>query len=321
MDVLQVVDQVVVDALSNYKEFVKDQCIKCDRCKKNCDFLEKYDINLFDFTNGEDLRFSCFLCDKCKQVCPKDLSGKDLALEFRKENNGNYLTAFLKNHYPLKNNCAKKSSSLLFLGCNYPANYPKTSEKLIEICAQKGIDFSIDCCKKPAIEQGYSPNFKGLKDLFEKKEVDELITACPNCYDTLKNIGINVIDVYSFLKRENIGKKIDKKIDIFFPCPDRYKREIFKSIKYFIDDYNDKFKEVDCCGLGGSAIKNEKELVDKKQEDIKRLNTNGIYTYCASCSGMFKSYGQKNIKNILSEILDVNEEVSDNRLKNRIKYK
>ena len=40
-----------------------------------------------------------------------------------------------------------------------------------------------------------------------------------------------------------------------------------------------------------------------------------VYTYCSSCSHAFDKYEIANVKNILSEILDVHEEPSSNTLK------
>ena len=64
---------------------VKD-CIHCNLCKKNCDFLKKYDMDLEGFSKREDLAYHCFLCGKCNQVCPKDIDGKEIALNMREKN-------------------------------------------------------------------------------------------------------------------------------------------------------------------------------------------------------------------------------------------
>ena len=37
-------------------------CIKCNLCKKHCEFLNKYDMDLDVFSNREDLAYNCFLC-------------------------------------------------------------------------------------------------------------------------------------------------------------------------------------------------------------------------------------------------------------------
>ena len=56
-------------------------CIKCNLCKKHCEFLNKYDMDLDVFSKREDLAYNCFLCGRCKEVCPKDIDGKTIALD------------------------------------------------------------------------------------------------------------------------------------------------------------------------------------------------------------------------------------------------
>lgn len=301
----------------------RKECINCNACTKNCNFLTKYGINLNDFSYRDDLKFSCFLCDKCLEVCPKNLSGKEIALELRQSNPPNTTKIeLLKNNYKFKNNSNKKSEYLLFLGCNYPGTYPKTCEKLINICKEKGIDFSIDCCKKPVYEFGGKADFKSIEKLCEVKGTKTLICACPNCYHLLKEkLNINVISVYEFLYENGIGKKIDKEIPIFFPCSDRISKKMFSHIEKFVEKHKSPYDEVNCCGLGGGAREFEKDLLEEKKEKLHKLWEGSIYTYCASCSGIFNKYKLKNIKNILSEILEVKEEPSDSYGINVIKYK
>ena len=311
------------EIMNTMMERTRRDCIDCGLCTKNCEFLTKYDMNLKDFCNRENLRYSCFLCDTCRAVCPKDLSGREIALEMRRKNTaGTFSTKFMKNNYKLRNNSNKKSSDLLFLGCNYPGFYPKTCEKLIEICEDYGIDWSVDCCKKPVYELGDKPALDNLSDLFKEKETKRIITCCPNCFHFLKDkLEVEVIDAYQFLIEKGIGTIIEEEANIFFPCSDRYNHEIFKSINKFIPNYKDSYKSVNCCGLGGGAKKHEPSIIEATKNNLTRLNTKNIYTYCSSCSGIFRTYELKNIKNVLSEVLDVHEEVSSDYAKNVMRFK
>ena len=62
-----------------------EKCINCKLCTKNCDFLEKYNMDLSDFSKKEDLAYNCFLCGKCREVCPKDIDGKAIAIDMRQK--------------------------------------------------------------------------------------------------------------------------------------------------------------------------------------------------------------------------------------------
>ena len=309
----------------NAKENIRKNCINCNKCKNSCVFLEKYDMNLKDFNFRDDLRYSCFLCDKCKKVCPKDLSGKSLALGMRRKNPREAKkTIFMKDKYKLSNNSNKKSNTLLFLGCNYPGYFPKTSQALIDICKSHGIDYSIDCCKKPINDMGAEASHENLQELFKQKNTKRLITACPNCYHFLKGKleGIEVVDPYYFLKAIGYGTKIKEKAHIFIPCSERFDKDILENIKYFAEDIDyTAYEDIICCGMGGGASKKEPDLVGKIHKNIKVKNLNNIYTYCATCAGSFKASRIDNIKNFLSEILEVHESPDPAYTKNVLAYK
>ena len=310
--------------MGKISEKIISECIDCNLCKNNCDFLKKYDINLKAFAKNNELRDSCFLCRKCYEVCPKKLDGKALALEMRRESPRKYRRVqFLKEDYKFRSLTDKESETVLFLGCNYPGIYPKTCEKMIEICKEHNIDYMVECCRKPVFEKGVEPDLTPLYKAFEKKKTKGIITLCPNCYHFFKeNLkGYEIISPFTFLKSIGYGKKIEEHAEIFFPCSDRYNLEIFEDIKYFLTTYEDNFKDINCCGLGGGASSYEKDLLIKKGEKLKNKQKNNIYTYCSSCSGIFNKYNIKNIKNILSEVIEVHEEVDKNYLLNVLMYK
>ena len=304
----------------------RKECIDCGMCTKQCTFLSKYDINLKDFTYKEDIRFECFMCDNCKDVCPKDLSGSQICRQLKEKDIKNEKKLkFMKNPYLFKNTSDKKSEKLLYFGCNYPGYYPKTCEKLIEICKEYNIDFSVDCCQKPIYDNGSEVDYTNMQINLEKKGVKTIICVCPNCYHTFKKTSnFDVISIFEFLYKNNIGKKIDTKANVYFPCSDRHTLEIFEYIKKYLVDYNSPYESINCCGLGGGVIQQNKQIamqISKQFEHIMKDKVQNIYTYCSSCSGQFAKYKLNNIKNILSEILDVNEAVSSNYAVNIIKYK
>lgn len=302
-------------------EKAKRECINCNLCTKHCSFLTKYNLNLKDYTSREDLKNECFMCDSCRHYCPKDLSGAEITKKFKSKSKNKFLIALSKDPYIFNNNSDKKSKTLLFLGCNYPKYYPETCEKLISICRDKDIDFSVECCRKPLYENGVAPTSK-LDDLLKLKGTEKLICLCPNCYHTLKdNLSIEVISVYEFLKQENIGSTIMESADIFFPCSDKYNLEIFKYIKPLLHSYQDSFSDINCCGLGGGVLSKNKDIGNEIKSQILAKEKSCIYTYCSSCSHAFDKYGISNIKNILSEILGACEEPSSNTLKNSLYFK
>lgn len=304
----------------NYLNYVKDNCINCGKCTSNCPFLSKYNINLKDFTDREDLAYSCFECNKCEYLCPKDLNGKYISLLLRKKNPKYKFVKLTKDRYPFRNltNTKKSSPDLLYLGCNFPAFYPETSKVLIKLFKDNNFTFSIDCCRKPAASSGYkeenSPNLeKEIKEL----EVKRIVTACPNCYHYLDGkYNAEVISIYKWLEEYDYIIDIEKECNVFFPCSDRYNREIFEVIKRHAPKWNDKFVSTNCCGAGGLASKIEKNIAEEMTASIQNEE---IYTYCATCSMRFSKYNK--VHHFASAFIGIDEDVDTNFFKNALKAK
>lgn len=306
-------------------EKTNNECIECNLCKRKCDFLKKHNMNLKDFTERKDLASNCFLCDDCKFVCPKKLSGKEIAIELKQKQKNNfniYTTSFLKNHFIGKNISKQKSETLLFLGCNFPAFYPATAKRLVEIAGEKNIDFMIDCCKKPIEDVGGKVSTQGLEKILKIKQTKKLICVCPNCFYFFKRkLNLEVESVFQFLFENNIGKNILGGANIFLPCPDKKTKEMFAFVQKFFDNCQTPFSDVQCCGLGGGAGKNDAELLSLIKNKLYKHKAENIYTYCSSCASSFQSFGLPNVKYVLSEILDINEKIETNFLKGSLKSK
>ena len=296
-------------------------CIDCGTCTKKCEFLTKYDINLLDLSKRPDLAYSCFLCDKCYQVCPKDISGNEIALNLRDltPKPFRYLN-FQKSPYLFANNSPKQSRELVFFGCNFTGYYPKTTRKIIEIFGEAGIDFSIDCCGKPLYEahRGYfDETKKHLDELFAAKGVETLICACPNCYHFLKDkVSVKIKTLYEKYEELGLAADIEEEAYMFFPCPERNGREIFNTMAHRIKNKKESFRDVNCCGLGGLARGEEPEIAKQYPITVRNKNTPNIYTYCATCAGNFAKNGCKNVKHVASYMLGVNESPNLSYLKN-----
>ena len=304
----------------DYLKIVKDNCIKCGLCTKDCPFLSRYNINLLDFTEREDLAYSCFLCNKCSHVCPKNLNGKYVSLSHRKNNPKYKLVKLNKESYPFKNlpKNKGKSKDFLYLGCNFPAFYPETSKALIDIFKDHGFAFSIDCCKNPVASTGFEENpSKSLENQIKDIEIDRIVTACPNCYHHMKNkYDAEIISIFKWMEEYDYIKDIDYEYNIFFPCSDRYNREIFEVIKRHAPNWNDKFTSTNCCGAGGLAGKAEKDLANEMTASIK---DEVVYTYCATCSMRFSKYNE--VHHLASVLLGIDEEVETDYFKNALKAK
>ena len=225
-----------------------------------------------------------------------------------------------------------------------PSFYPKTSAKLISILEEYGIGVVFDCCGKPVAELGLKIQEEkivtGIENRLRKAGITELIMACPNCYDFLKDRlkDINVIGIYEKLQKLGLGKEIEKDISVFLPCPDRAKKELLSQIEPYVIGNLSPLEGTSCCGLGGCAAGKEPGLAKGMVMSLQETEFAEIYTYCASCAGNLTrnlntgnkekvenkavKKESKTVTHILTEILETYEKPDiSSSFMNRVKTK
>lgn len=295
-------------------------CTHCGACRANCRFLEKYGIDIGDLAEREDLLYHCFLCGECTAVCPEGIDGRQMVLDMRRrqvKENGNKIKISgyemlikEKENYLFKNYKNGRKKSVLFTGCNFPSFYPETTRYLVQRFRREGIGVIYDCCGKPIAELGMEQSEKTIIERLNGKlkeaGVEEVIMLCPNCYMFLKPyLKIRMVSIYEKLQELGWGNVLEEDVTIFPPCPDRESREILEGIRPFLKGKVEIVDDVQCCGLGGCASRNEPEIVNEMVEEIKRHGK--VYTYCASCSGNFARKGYRESEHLLLKILEREE--------------
>ena len=241
---------------------------------------------------------------------------------------------FEKKNYIFKNYKHSNTKSILFPGCNFSSFYPNAVKKIADIFRKEyNIGIAFDCCGKPIAEleiKDYEENIiKEIEKSMELSKVEEIITLCPNCYYFLKpRISIKIVTIYE--KIFELGIKISnvdfpKETNLFLPCPDKESKFIKESILKLIPQYKDNIKEINdinCCGLGGCAIVNERDIAKGFIEKLKSKNLNNLYVYCATCAGNFNRNKINNVRHLLLDFLNIKENISDKTsLLNRAKFK
>lgn len=279
------------------------QCIHCGRCTQSCGFLNKYGLDLAGFTQKPELAYHCLLCGTCTRVCPMGIDGKALALTLRRQQvqEGCSLKEYRllraeKEDYLFKNYKNGGKKTVFFPGCNFAGYYPKTTDTLCRILKEK-LDWGVvfDCCGRPVSDLGLTGSdavmTRALEQRLSALGVEEVVTACPNCYDHLHTrLSIPVRGIYEKLAEAEVFPKAVLSLEgkIFVPCPDREEGRWLADIQYF---FKAPLKEhliegVQCCGLGGCAFGKDPEvsaeLKNKVQEQVKG---DLLYSYCASCCG------------------------------------
>ncbi|GFI51572.1 2-phospho-L-lactate guanylyltransferase [Lachnospiraceae bacterium] len=295
-----------------------DRCIHCKMCTRNCRFLEKYGIDLAGMAERPELAYSCFMCGRCKAVCPKDIDGARIAVLMRQmySDRASYKgLLWEKSPYKFANYRKGRRKSVLFPGCNFTAFFPETTKYLECLMRKHGIGVIYDCCGKPVYELGLraesEDNLERIACRLGKLGVEELVVLCPNCYYFLKDrLEVPVVTVYEKLKELGEGKPVEReRIPIYYPCPDRDEKAVFRDICQYLDgEASEPFEKVQCCGLGGAAGVKEPELSQDMAESAM-VSEDVLYTYCASCISNFRRRGMEAAYHILPLILGIEEEV------------
>ena len=141
---------------------IADACVHCGKCRENCAFLDKYEMDLGDVTKLQEHVYGCFLCGNCDRVCPAGISGRQLFQNLRRmqvrdgklEEKPYSFVLKEKKDYKFRNYRNATAGRVLFPGCNFPSMFPKTNRKIADLCKAKGIGTVYDCCGKPIAELG-----------------------------------------------------------------------------------------------------------------------------------------------------------------------
>ena len=297
-------------------------CVHCHKCRDNCSFLKKYNIDIGDAERLKELAYHCFLCGKCTEVCPINIDGRQAVLDFRRDRVDSDECAKLektyrgalseKRNYKFRNWKHVTSRSVFFPGCNFPSLFPKTCSKVSMIFEKYGIGTVYECCGKPVGELGFKADedriIGEIKAKLKENNIEEIIVACPNCRGFFGDkLGVKVTGVYAKLKGLGEGTELDMDAKLFLPCPDRQGDVWMDELREFIKGEIRFVEGVQCCGLGGNAIALEKDLSQGFTEEFKSQNPGQVYTYCASCTGRIVRNGFKTINHILPLILETAE--------------
>lgn len=226
------------------------------------------------------------------------------------------MTLLEKSHYPFRHYPKNPCAILLFTGCSFPAQFPKTMEVLAALCREHGVGVAYDCCGKP-IHELHRENSASriaceISARLDRLGVREVVCLCPNCMEYFgETLDRPVISIYALLARWGLGREDGPSSGtVFRPCPDRREGRVLEEIAALLPlDGLRPLERVPCCGLRGDiAAQDPKAGV--KLCALARENAAGetIYTYCASCSGQFQRHGSGQVRHLLSTLLGVEEE-------------
>ena len=237
---------------------------------------------------------------------------------------------------PLQN----KKKILFFSGCLIDKLLTNIAKSSINLLKKNGFGVIVlknqVCCGLPSLAMGDIESFNKLVEkniqILEKENFDAIITACPTCTYTIKELWKkfykknkqNQIEAISE-KTEDINKfifnnlniKTEKKnrktlVTYHDPCHLKKSLKIYKEPRYLIEK-SGKFKIIEmensdeCCGMAGNFSlkfkKISKKIGEKKALNIKNTNAEIVITSCPACILQIKnSLPNKSVKHIVETL-------------------
>lgn len=228
----------------------------------------------------------------------------------------------------------KMPEILFWVGCfgSFDDRAKKITQAFAKLLIFANIEFGIlgpeeNCTGDPAKRAGNELLFqiqaiKNIK-ILKKYNVQKIVTACPHCFNTIKNEYPELGGDYEILhhtefliklikeKRIKINnqKFKNKKITLHDPCylgrgNNKYEdlRELIKTLNAnFIEMKRNKNKAL-CCGAGGAQIFKEsepcsKEINIERSEEAIKTNASIVTTACPFCNIMLSDGMKEKEKN------------------------
>jgi len=333
------------DDILKRADMMFNKCIDCKKCMKNCIMLNNYCSSPKELfgeivkSGGIDIKipFSCNLCSLCTEVCPKNINQKELFLEIRRCAFETHKKAILPLGYKVVKFHQKSSFSKLFStsaketenicnsafipGCSLMSYNPEIVMKTYEYLQSvvPGIKIILKCCANPTRamgdELGFKQYYSQLQNELTKLKVTEIITACPNCFISIKknNPNLKITTVWEKIIEKGMPQsllnkynKVDIKFKLHDPCPTRYEnniheavREIIKKMGIIIEEFEFSKRQTVCCGAGAMVgITNSKLAAVHMGKRAEPSTSEYILTYCQTCAESL-SIGEKNAVHLL----------------------
>ena len=241
----------------------------------------------------------------------------------------------------------KQPEVLFWVGCagSFDDRARKITKAFVRLLNKAEVDFAVlgteeSCTGDPAKRSGNEFLFQMQAvtniDVLNAYDVKEIVTACPHCFNTLKNeypsLGgdYKVMHHTQFLKnlldegRLTIqgGKFKGKRITFHDPCylgraNDVYEapRDLIKKLDAELVEMKNCRKKGLCCGAGGAqmfkdAEKGDKEINIERTEQAMAVKPEIIAAGCPFCNTMMTD-GVKNKAEGQIEVMDVAELIAN----------
>jgi Fe-S oxidoreductase len=242
----------------------------------------------------------------------------------------------------------KQPEVLFWVGCagSFDDRAKKITKAFVKILNKAKVDFAVlgteeSCSGDPAKRAGNEFLFQMQAmtniEVLNAYEVKKIVTACPHCFNTLKNeypeLGGNYEVVHhtellkSLLDDGRItvegGKYKSQRITFHDPCylgraNDIYEapRELLKKLEVELVEMKRCKSDGLCCGAGGAQMfkepeKGNKDINIERTEDAIDVNPTIIATGCPFCNTMMTDGVKSTNKENEIEVLDIAELIAN----------
>ena len=241
----------------------------------------------------------------------------------------------------------KQPEVLFWVGCagSFDDRARKITKAFVRLLNKAKVDFAVlgteeSCTGDPAKRSGNEFLFQMQAvtniEVLNAYEVKKIVTACPHCFNTLKNEYPSLGGDYAvmhhtqFLKslleegRLSIegGKFKGKRITFHDPCYLGRANDVYEAPRDLIQKLDAELVEMKncrkkglCCGAGGAqmfkdAEKGDKEINIERTEQAMEVTPEIIATGCLFCNTMMTD-GVKNKAEGKIEVMDVAELIAN----------
>ncbi|ABR54298.1 succinate dehydrogenase and fumarate reductase iron-sulfur protein [Methanococcus vannielii SB] len=274
--------------------------------------------------------YNCTTCGRCVEVCPKEIDIVHNVVEklrektFKKGYNLESHLEVRKNALLQKRSIPKDKSSFLeevkdeyfveneklrvafFTGCLVDFRLLELGKSAVRVLNAHGVSVVIPklqvCCGSPYIRTGQTDISEMLKkqnlEIFNKLNVDYVVTLCAGCGSTLKNDykekEFKIKDITEILTEVGLieYKPLDITVTYHDPCHLRRGQKVYLEPRKILESIPKlKFVEMEipdqCCGAGGGVRSGKPEvaaLIGKRKANmVYKTDADYVITVCPFC--------------------------------------
>lgn len=317
-----------------------EACIDCKSCMKGCPMLYSFTISpktlLHHFTTEKPtstISFSCATCGLCAQACPKDIDFGEVFEHAKKEYASDkkvlkkygygavvfhQKSSFSKLFSTTKKFTQGEHTHVAFMpGCALASYSPKLVYTIFDYLRSKlsGIGIIQQCCGTPTRMMGDEKQFKRYHSQLEKEleamGATTVVTACENCYMSIKNNAphINIVSLYSVLNEIGVPQEVvgcysnTPKVALHDPCPTRYENKLHEDVRALMhtiglpyEEFKANREKTLCCGSGGMLeLTNPALAHEQMRTRANQTECESIVSYCQSCAESMSKGGKKGL--------------------------